>query len=105
MANQASQLAGRRRAHHETFVCGVLFVLPNAAFAKAPVLDLGDICHAMMIQIRHGQMNGFSHYTCQTGYFVGVIAKMRVVFAAGFLSLGQGGAWCMSCTTRQRDSR
>jgi hypothetical protein len=54
-----------------------LLIMPGVAQAKIPVLDLGDVCHALMIQIQHAQVNGFSHYTCETGNFVGVVAKIR----------------------------
>ena len=54
-----------------------LLVFPGMAQAKIPVLDLGDVCHALMIQVQHAQVNGFSHYTCETGNFVGVVGKVR----------------------------
>jgi hypothetical protein len=54
-----------------------LLVLPGVAHAKIPVLDLGDVCHALMIQVQHAQVNGFSHFTCRTGNFVGVVGKVR----------------------------
>jgi len=95
-----------------------LLLLPTAANAKIPVLDLGDVCHALMIQIRHGQVNGFSHYTCNTGYFVGVIGKVRGLSGRSVIAslqmrdqpdsqflllisypLVSGGTWSMYYTT------
>ncbi|MFL6690580.1 MAG: hypothetical protein ACJ8IR_10415 [Alphaproteobacteria bacterium] len=55
-------------------VAGIL-ALPNAAQAKVPVLDLGDICHFLAVVVDHSRVSGFSHFTCQTGNFVGVIGK------------------------------
>ena len=51
-------------------------LMTGTAQAKIPVLDLGDICPALMIQVDHGRVNGFSHFDCQTGYFVGVVGKV-----------------------------
>jgi hypothetical protein len=55
-------------------VAGIL-ALSNAAQAKVPVLDLGDICHFLAVVVDHSRVSGFSHFTCQTGNFVGVIGK------------------------------
>ena len=54
-----------------------LLVLPGVAQAKIPVLDLGGVCHALMIRVQHAQVNGFSHFTCETGNFVGIVGKVR----------------------------
>ena len=54
-----------------------LLIMPSVAHAKVPVLDLGDICHSMAIVLDHSQVSGFSHFTCQTGNFVGVVGKVR----------------------------
>lgn len=54
-----------------------LFALPGAAQAKVPVLDLGDICGFMPIIVNHNNVSGFSNFSCQTGNFVGVIAKTK----------------------------
>jgi len=51
-------------------------LLAGAAQAKIPVLNLGDICPELMIQVDHGSVNGFSHFDCQTGDFVGVVGKV-----------------------------
>jgi len=52
-------------------------LLTGAAQAKIPVLNLGNICPALFIQVDHGRVNGFSHYDCQTGNFVGVVGKVN----------------------------
>ena len=54
-----------------------LLFLSSAANAKIPVLNLGDFCDFMAIQIdrAHGQVNGFSNFSCETGNFIGLIAK------------------------------
>ena len=54
-----------------------LLVLSSAANAKIPVLNLGDFCDFMPIQIdrKHAQAFGFSNFSCETGNFVGLIAK------------------------------
>jgi hypothetical protein len=54
-----------------------LFILPSAAQAKVPVLDLGDVCHFMAVVVDHSQVHGFSNFDCQTGNFVGVIGKVH----------------------------
>lgn len=55
------------------------FALCSAANAKIPVLNLGDFCGFMPIQVdrAHAQAFGFSHFSCETGNFVGVIAKAK----------------------------
>jgi hypothetical protein len=90
-----------------------LLVLPGAAQAKIPVLDLGSICHFMPIVIDHARVNGFSHYDCETGNFVGlvgrvdgarwIIASIRVKHKGQFLlqlayPLADGGAWSVFTT-------
>jgi hypothetical protein len=57
-----------------------LLFLSSAASAKIPVLQLGDdFCDFMPIQVdrAHGQAHGFSNFSCETGNFVGVIAKVN----------------------------
>ena len=57
-----------------------LLFLSNAANAKIPVLQLGaDFCDFMPIQVdcAHGKAHGFSNYSCETGNFVGLIAKVN----------------------------
>ena len=56
-------------------VAAALLVLPNAASAKIPVLDLGAFCDFMPIVIDHSQAHGFSNWTCQSGCYVGLIAN------------------------------
>ena len=60
-----------------TAVTVALLVLSSAANAKIPVLNLGDFCTFMPIQVdrKHAQAFGFSNYSCETGNFVGLIAK------------------------------
>ncbi|MBV9569684.1 MAG: hypothetical protein JO056_00390 [Alphaproteobacteria bacterium] len=52
-------------------------VVSGSAQAKVPVLDLGDICHFMAVVVDHSTVSGFSHFTCQTGNFVGVIGRVQ----------------------------
>ena len=57
-----------------------LLFLSSAASAKIPVLQLGDdFCDFMPIQVdrAHGKAHGFSNFSCETGNFVGVIAKVN----------------------------
>ena len=56
-----------------------LLFLSSAASAKIPVLNLGDFCSFMPIQVdhAHGKAHGFSNFSCETGNFVGVIAKVN----------------------------
>lgn len=54
----------------------VLLLAPSLAQAKVPVLDLGSICDFMPIVINNPNVNGFSHYTCSTGNFVGLISTV-----------------------------
>jgi len=58
-------------------VTAALLVLSSAANAKIPVLNLGDFCSFMPIQVdrAHAQAFGFSNWSCETGNFVGLIAK------------------------------
>ncbi|MBV8799755.1 MAG: hypothetical protein JO208_08115 [Alphaproteobacteria bacterium] len=99
-------------------VASALLLLPTAASAKIPVLDLGDVCHLLMIQVQHGQVNGFSHYTCRTGNFIGAIGTLRRASARSVIAsiqmrdqpdsqfllevsypLVSGGTWSMYYTT------
>lgn len=97
-------------------VAAALFVLPSTANAKIPVLDLGKVCSFMPIQVQHGQVHGFSNFSCQTGNFIGVVGRMsdgtRSVIASiqvhnrpkdQFLlqlsyPLVSGGTWTLSYT-------
>jgi len=56
-----------------------LLAFSGAANAKIPVLNLGDFCSFMPIQVdrANAQAFGFSNYSCETGNFVGLIAKAR----------------------------
>ena len=61
-------------------VAVALLFLSSAASAKIPVLQLGaDFCDFMPIQVdrAHGKAHGFSNFSCETGNFVGVIAKVN----------------------------
>ena len=58
-------------------VAAALLVLPNAADAKIPVLDLGKFCDFMPIVVDHSYVHGFSNWTCETGKFVGVIGRVN----------------------------
>lgn len=64
-----------------------LLALCSAANAKIPVLDLGDFCDFMAIQVdrAHAQAFGFSNFSCETGNFVGAIAKTK-----------DGGRWIIA---------
>ena len=91
-----------------------LLALPGVAQAKVPVLDLGSICHFLVIVVDETNVNGFSNYTCATNNFIGVIGKVngaRSVIASiqvkhkhtPFLlqlsyPLVDGGAWSMYYT-------
>ena len=56
-----------------------LLFLSSAANAKIPVLNLGDFCSFMPIQVdrAHAKAHGFSNFSCETGNFVGLIAKVN----------------------------
>ena len=61
-------------------VTAALMALSTTATAKIPVLNLGDdFCSFMPIQVdrKHSQVHGFSNFHCETGNFVGVIAKTK----------------------------
>jgi len=59
-------------------VFAALLVLPSVAQAKIPVLDLhDDVCGFLAIQVKHSKVQGFSHFSCQTGNFVGVVASVK----------------------------
>lgn len=65
-----------------------LLVLPSVAQAKIPVLDLGDdVCGFMPIQVKHSQVQGFSNYSCETGNFVGVVARVNAAERAIIASI------------------
>ena len=46
-------------------------LIPGAAEAKVPVLNLGEICTFMAVVVDGAKVSGFSNYDCQTGNFVG----------------------------------
>lgn len=55
-----------------------VFVLPQAAQAKVPLVNLGELCDSLAIVVDHTQVTGFSAWGgCQTGNLVGVIGKIR----------------------------
>jgi hypothetical protein len=62
-----------------------LLVMPSVAYAKVPVLDLGELCGFMPIVVDHSHVSGFSNFDCQTGSFVGLIGRVdgeRAVIAS-----------------------
>jgi len=63
------------------------FALCSVANAKIPVLNLGDFCDFLAIKVdrANAQAYGFSNFSCETGNFVGVIAKSK-----------DGGKWIIS---------
>jgi len=58
-------------------VAAALLALPNAANAKIPVIDLGELCRFMPIVVDHSRVHGFSNWDCETGNFVGLIGKLN----------------------------
>src|ERR1700756_4483449 len=54
----------------------IFLLAPGLAQAKVPVLDLGSICDFMPIVIHDPNVSGFSHFTCSTGNFVGLIGRV-----------------------------
>jgi hypothetical protein len=59
-------------------IAAALLVLPSAAAqAKAPLVDLGDICGSLVVIVDHSRVSGFSLTGCQTGNFVGVLGKVQ----------------------------
>jgi hypothetical protein len=55
-----------------------LFILPSAAQAKVPLVNLGGLCDSLALVVDHPMVSGFSAWGgCQTGNFVGVIGKVR----------------------------
>ncbi|HEX3943162.1 MAG TPA: hypothetical protein VHW69_03645 [Rhizomicrobium sp.] len=53
-----------------------MLVLPGAAQAKGPLLNLGAVCDSLLVIVDHTRVAGFSVNNCQTGNFVGVIGKV-----------------------------
>jgi hypothetical protein len=59
-------------------IAAALLVLPSAAAqAKAPLVNLGDICGSLVVIVDHSRVSGFSLTGCQTGNFVGVLGKVQ----------------------------
>lgn len=55
-----------------------VFVLPAAAQAKVPLVNLGELCDSLALVVDHPMVTGFSAWGgCQTGNFIGVIGKVR----------------------------